>query len=278
MSLSNSPELAALHLALIPDRTCTFRGSPTASIHAALLRRIELFDPDLSQAMHHAPEGANSIERPWTISPLRGPLVRCRNSLAAEPGNIYRIRITVLAPRLFEALVNAFSSEHPLAAEPLFLERVPFHLHRDMLRYDSLTTYSALLTHARPQHRIAFSFRSPTAFRQGRERTGAGLEPRVCFASYLRRWNTFSPIALPEEALLEYVEANVQPVCQTLHPALMRLRSYTIPGVVGDVEWAVEGDSPYLQRIISALADYAPYCGTGMLTALGMGQTVRQRV
>ena len=103
MSAPEVPDLGVLHLVVVPQQRCEFRGSPARSLRAALLRRLGLFDPALSQALHDTPKGASSVERPWTISSLLGPLTRHAGSLVANPGEAYRVRITGLAPRVVES-------------------------------------------------------------------------------------------------------------------------------------------------------------------------------
>ena len=98
-----TPELGVLNLAVVPEQPCVFGDSPARSIRAALLRRLELFDPDLSQDIHATPKGASSVARPWTISTLLGPLTKRGPSLIVSPGETYWVRITGLAPRVVES-------------------------------------------------------------------------------------------------------------------------------------------------------------------------------
>jgi CRISPR-associated endoribonuclease Cas6 len=192
----------------------------------------------------------------------------------AEAGQPYRVRITGLAPRVLGVLKAAFLSDHPLAKEPLYLERVPFRIGFEETHWESLGTYAALLTGATPQRRISLTFRSPTSFRRGDRRTGQAPEPRTCFTGYLLKWNAFSPVLMPEETLLEYVSLHMKLFRQELRPAPMKLGRYVIRGVVGTVVWTAEDGTPYVLRLVNALADYAFYCGTGTHTTQGMGQTM----
>ena len=96
-------QLGVLSLAIEPEQLCIFRASPARSLRAALLRRLELFDPDLSSALHATGEGADAL-RPWTVSPFMGPLVRQNGTLVAEPGTTYQVRLTSLAPAILAAL------------------------------------------------------------------------------------------------------------------------------------------------------------------------------
>jgi hypothetical protein len=92
----DTPPLGILVVSLTPREQCIFPASPARSLRAALLRRLELLDPDLSQSLHEAQGGA--ALRPWTISPLLGPLTRSGDRLVAAPDQAYRVRITALAP------------------------------------------------------------------------------------------------------------------------------------------------------------------------------------
>lgn len=267
-------ELGVLHLALSPREACWFRASPARSLHAALLRRLELLDPDLSQALHDAPEGASSSDHPWTISPLLGRLQRQSAGLAATPGQLYQVRITALVPEVMAALFAAFDLADSLAREPLFLENVPFDLVAEASRREALATYASLLTAARPLRRLALQFRSPTGFRS-RRHTSLIPPPRLCLEGYLRKWNSFAGVALPEEPLLEYASERVKVVSAELRPATLQLGKFSEKGVMGKVVWEAETQPPALLRLVNALVNYAFYCGTGAKTAQGMGQTVR---
>jgi CRISPR-associated endoribonuclease Cas6 len=131
-----------------------------------------------------------------------------------------------------------------------------------------------LLTSARPTRWITLSFCSPTGFRS-RNRTGLIPPPRLCFEGWLRKWNTFAEVVLPEAPLLEYVEGQVKVVRAELRQKKWDFGGIFESGVVGKVVWEVEGRPQAPSRLVSALADYAHYCGTGAKTAQGMGQTIR---
>lgn len=266
-------ELGVLTVALEPEQRCLFQGSPAASLRAAVLRRLELLDPALSGALHGAAGGGQDL-RPWTLSPLLGPLERRDRCLVAGPGQTYRVRLTALAPRMLRALDAVFGSDHPVANEPLFLERVAFRPVSGQTGWTGLTTYARVLTLARPTRRITLRFRSPTGFRR-RDDAAIVPTPRLCVTGYVRKWNAFSDLALPEESLVGFAEDGLAVAHQDLRAAPLRLGAYAIPGVSGTVEWSADGEAPAMLRLVNALADYAVYCGTGIQTTQGMGQTTR---
>jgi CRISPR-associated endoribonuclease Cas6 len=269
-----APPLSILSLSLVPAAECRFRATPARSLRAALLRRLELLDPELTRFMHAANAGAAQNPRPWTVSSLLGPLERRGNYLVARPGIPCRVRVTALAPEVHQALHDAFLSDHPLAAEPLVLEGVPFQPVVAATRWEGPTGYTSLLTYARPQRRISLRFRSPTGFRQ-RDQERPEPTPELCLVGYLNRWNAFSEVSLPQEDLLDYARQHLRVSRADLRPANQYVGQNFIPGVMGWVEWESDGSEPALLRLVNALADYAVYCGTGVQTTQGMGQTER---
>jgi CRISPR/Cas system endoribonuclease Cas6 (RAMP superfamily) len=192
----------------------------------------------------------------------------------AAPDQAYRVRVTALAPRVVEVLNGAFLSDHPLAGEPLVLEQTPFYPLAQETHWEGLTSYPSLLTYANPRRRIGLRFQSPTGFRR-RDNVRVEPAPELCLTGYLRKWNAFSDILLPEGAVLDYVREDLRVVAQELRPVSFKLGQYAIPGLVGSVEWEATGEEPALLRLVNALVDYAAYCGTGIQTTQGMGQTVR---
>ncbi|MDY6892445.1 MAG: CRISPR system precrRNA processing endoribonuclease RAMP protein Cas6 [Chloroflexota bacterium] len=272
----NKPELGIFQLTLAAQEPCLFTATPVASVHAALLRRLELVNPVLSASLHDAPAGASSSEHPWTISPLRGSFQRHEAGHVATAGMQYHVRITFLVPEVAGALSAAFDPEHPLGREPLVLEHVPFDIVWEQTHVERLATYASLLTAARPLKHIALEFLSPTGFRT--RRTGiVPPEPRICLEGYLRKWNAFAEIAMPGTSLLDYAEAHMRLGEVTLHSATHHFGRYREQGFMGHVEWIANDSSQVLLRLVNALVEYAGYCGTGMKTARGMGQTIRRR-
>ena len=267
-------DLGVLDLALAPRRACMFRASPAYSLHAALLRRIELVDPDLSLAMHEGQQGAGASDHPWTISPLMGRLEREVGGLVATPDVLYRARITGLTSRVLDGLGSAFDGSASLGSEPLHLERVPFDVDAGSPFWNEMTSYASLLTGARPHRRIRLVFRSPTGFRT-RQQHGLVPPPRLCVEGYLRKWNAFADTQMPAGPILEYVTEHVRTAEADLRPRSVNLRQVWEHGVTGEITWEADGEFPYMLRLLNALVDYGFYCGTGKKTAQGMGQTVR---
>ena len=291
---SRPPELGSLILAISPRNEAVFRFSPTRSVHASLIRRLELVNPSVSSKLHDDAVGASSSEHAWTVSPLTGPFGRSGTHLVAIPGSIYEVRVTALTTEVVQTLAASLDPSHPLGAEPLTLEWVPFDVVWERSGWESVATYASLQSAARPRRRIGLQFRSPTGFRRVDEGTEVHW-PSLCLQGYLRKWNAFSGLTMPAEATMRYAANELTTCHQDLRPESVLLSGharmdlagstdstcqhlgrvgYSQKGVVGSVEWLASGKSPLLLRMVNALVKYSLYCGTGMKTSLGMGQTV----
>lgn len=132
-------------------------------------------------------------------------------------------------------------------------------------------TYSQLYDRASETNRlIAFSFATPTTFRQGK--FDSVIPTRDCvFNSLLSRWNKYSGIELPDQSLDALFSTFVNIKTE-------RLTNYesNFVGIVGEVSYRILGDvEPLVIKQVNALADFALYCGVGRKTPMGMGMTRR---
>jgi CRISPR-associated endoribonuclease Cas6 len=121
--------------------------------------------------------------------------------------------------------------------------------------------------------RIQLRLLSPTAFRT-RTDYGTVPPPRLCMEGWLRKWNEFSPVLMPD-GILEYAEACIRVEESDLRPVRMQFGRVRVNGVQGVMRWHAGEEQPYILRLVNALADFASYCGTGVMTTRGMGQTKR---
>ena len=261
--------LVSLVIQLRPRARCVFSVDSARSVHAALLRQIEHFDPSLSAALHDAPAASHGVVRPWTIANLNGPFER---DLAA-PAGVYWTRITALSTRVSLALCRMLREARPFALE---LERVQFDVVDAKSR---TTTYRDLANAAVASDRIDLVWRSPTALRRGSSHV-IEPSPAMCLASYLRRWNAFADadLRLAEEPLLDFAVNHVAVPEVWLQAAIARPGGFRITGSTGSSTWLCQSGPTELVRQVNLLADYAFYCGTGVKTALGMGQTARREL
>ena len=118
---------------------------------------------------------------------------------------------------------------------------------------------------------IDLVFDSPTSFRQDAKQLLFPL-PENVFNSWLRRWNAFSPVKLPQETR--------DFAAQWAAVSRYRLETDRIAGeagwelgFTGLCRYKVLSNDPYWLRVLHTLAQFAFFCGTGRKTARGMGQT-----
>jgi CRISPR-associated endoribonuclease Cas6 len=123
------------------------------------------------------------------------------------------------------------------------------------------------------QRRIALQFLTPTSFSQDRLNLPLPV-PGLMFRSWLERWNAFSPVYLGEADLLGYLGQCVAIAYHRTQTQNYRLPKGTVTGFRGEVTLNVVARSDeLLANVAMLLAQYGQFCGTGMKTRLGMGQT-----
>ncbi|MCC5653619.1 CRISPR system precrRNA processing endoribonuclease RAMP protein Cas6 [Nostoc sp. XA013] len=146
-------------------------------------------------------------------------------------------------------------------------------------RKDEITSYEELYTNLvanepEPVRSFDLQFVTPTAFAQ----SGVNLPlplPTLMFRSWLERWNTFAPIYLGSDELITYLSNAVVLKNHKIQTRNYQLNKNFVNGFVGDVMLQVLNRAdPLLSNVANLLVQYAHFCGTGMKTRLGMGQTL----
>jgi len=245
------------------------------AVHAWLLDRIEGVDASLAQRLHES-DGP----RPFTASNLWGPRRARGGKVALDPERPCWLRFTGLTGEVSRALEHAL----PAVGEHLTLAGIPFrvteiatetgqHPWAGRAGYADLVQRYTLAPSSPPRG-VKLRFASPTLFRSGGRDLPLPL-PTLVFDGYLRKWNTFSPLALPEEAK-RYAEE-----CVAL--GRFKLRSHLVSferggkgahvGFTGEVRFRFLVGDAYWTRVMTLLAGYAFWAGTGYRTTVGLGQT-----
>ena len=134
------------------------------------------------------------------------------------------------------------------------------------------------LMNSNPPRQWQVEFTTPTTFNTGRTTEGRDHHlpfplPESLLKSWLRRWQAFAPIALPEEELLDWVRSNLAVSAYRLHTLPVREAGHLRMGCVGCLTLRALDMPPYLRAAVDLLAAYSFYCGSGGHTAQGMGQT-----
>ena len=243
--------------------------------HAWFLDRVRATDPNLATRLH-----AEQGPRPFTISNLWGTGRARGGRVVLDPERPCWLRVTGLTEEVTTAILRGL----PPVGEALELAQATLRVteiatHPDQHPWAGQTTYAELadrhtLATARRPRGVTLRFSSPTLFRsQGRD-LPLPL-PSLVFDRYLRKWNAFAPLALPEEAKRYATE------CIAL--GRFRLRSHLVSfehwnkgahvGFSGEAHFRFLVGDGYWTRVMALLASYAFWAGTGYRTADGLGQT-----
>lgn len=253
-----------------------------SAIQAMFLQRMQTLDASLMPALHDVPGS-----RPFTLSPLglygeSGWFQGFRQPREAViPGDaLCYLRVTVLDDGLISCVRQGFQ---PTAYPEFTLGDTPFRMadspddDRVAADWQTIRPYAECVNRALACQRrrtLRFQFLTPTAFRQGSLDLPVPV-PRLVFQSYKHRFQKFYDVRFAPD-FEQQVEAHVEiAVLRRVRSAVLRTRHARSVGFTGDVAFRVSPHAPPEFRFqINVLAEYAPFCGTGKKTALGMGQTL----
>jgi CRISPR-associated endoribonuclease Cas6 len=246
------PSLTVIRLAPV-------EGAPTpvdpALLHGLLFGWLHGRAPALAAAAHDAPV------RPFALSPLR------------HGERTATLRVTALddsltAP-LRERLAELRGADVPLALGGREWRLLPAEPEDE--REETCDQIGDAIDPTAP---LEMEFTSPTAF--ARHRTLYPLpDPALMIASWRRRWNAFAPTPVAEDRVA-LAEALVTFRRHRLRTETITIEGRAMIGFVGEVALRLPDRLRVAEdvlRDLGTLARYAEYCGTGVRTAMGMGQT-----
>ena len=95
--------------------------------------------------------------------------------------------------------------------------------------------------------------------------------PEFVFGSLLERWNLYAPLSLPIETRRFAAECLAIAACRIDARGLL-LAGGRPTAFTGTVRYAVLRRDPYWLGALATLAAFAPWCGIGIKTSMGMGQ------
>ena len=243
------------------------------SLHGLLLRLISQSDPHLANALH-----SDISPKPFTVSMLRGRLVRHHGSLCATPEELYRVRYTVLTDETFNALGHVLLGKLVEQA-PVEIDGKPFALEaisadpEQSQGWARVTTEQALLAEASPADRVTLRLASATTFRTGDMNLLFPL-PISVFGSLARKWEAFCATALPAN-LEEFIAGQIAAERYELATQVVPYGGHQFNGFVGDCQFRLLYKDPVYGRAVNALAEFALFAGVGQKTTQGLGQARR---
>lgn len=245
-------------------------------------------DPALAETLHK-----ERGSRPYTVSTLMRDN-QSANSLA--PGEMYWLRFTTLTDEL-----SAFFMDKVLGRINQNLKRkknMPVSLGKHVLKIQGFMTrleehpwagrgtYAAIAEQAlrSDEQRFRFQFASPTSFRSNGMDVPLPI-PTLVFGSYWNSWKTFSGGSTHldmREFTNKCVAVNETSVQSTRRR--FKFSDGNQPGVTcfqGGARFALlkhnrklfHPDWEHGADLLRMLAEFAFYCGTGLYTTYGLGQT-----
>jgi CRISPR-associated endoribonuclease Cas6 len=280
---------------LSPARIDQFTGR---GVHGFWFQRWHLVDPATGDRLHQ-----ESQESPFTLSPLLGLPPARRGETTIQKGQTAWLRITCLGDALGTAFTEKWLKDlqnsvplddrggNPSGGNPSSTIEIPeglqwkvngilqesgSHPWAASIPYEELSR--SHLMNSNPPRQWRLEFVTPTTFNTGRTTEGRDHHlpfplPESLLKSWLRRWQAFAPLALPEEELLGWVRSNLAVSAYHLHTLPVREGEHLRLGCVGSLTLRALDMPPYLRAAVDLLAAYSFYCGSGGHTAQGMGQT-----
>ncbi|MGC9503536.1 CRISPR-associated endoribonuclease Cas6 [Baaleninema sp.] len=272
MSASTSPtwnddtELVSLRFQLQPQRTAKLFPQYSVGLHAWFLDTVRQSDPELSTYLHDG-----ESEKAFSLSLLNGELPLVGRQLEVQRDRTYHWTLTFLN----RDLVQWAETWLKTPPETLTLRAATFNI-QSIDIYRPPTTYQTLFD-STDGSSVELSFLTPTSFRHRGHHVPLPV-PTNLFHSYLRRWNDFSGIPVESEGFLDWVDTHVVIRRHNIqsHKVAAGKRG-SVTGFTGSIELAVSAtaghQTPHYVQVFAALAQFAPYCGTGHKTPFGLGET-----
>ncbi|MFN2206512.1 MAG: CRISPR-associated endoribonuclease Cas6 [Candidatus Promineifilaceae bacterium] len=262
---------AVIHLQAL--KSGTISGGTGRAVHGLWFRQWSKTDPAVADALH-----AVGSDQPYTLSPLMD-LPRAKKGVTAvSKGHEAWLRLTSLDPELTEHLLEnwlpALPEQATLAGLPWAVSGVSLnareHPWAGQDSYELVMDRS--LAGGEQAAKWPLRLATPTTFRSGQDGHLPFPLPDTLVGSWLRRWQAYSPLP---------VQWDIRPL---LREGLLvsRYRLQTVPvrhgkrlviGCVGAITLRANKLDDETRALVSMLADYAFYCGSGHKTTQGMGQT-----
>ena len=287
--------LASLTVHLFPVENAILPPTMGHYVHAAFLHILRQVDAGIAERLH-----LNQPHKPFTVSPLQGRFDKQgKGKILIRAGVECWMRFTILDDDLLSTVAKFFlEGKSPLlhlGSNIFQITKVAINGNGRNGDWSQFTTFEEIFDCACAFDRLKIRFYSPTAFKTHHQTmTGSQNhifpDPLHCFQSWLRNWNTLSPIPINESILLDFIHGHVRFSKYSIKTRIMNFGRYKQLGFVGQCEYQfvnnisrsgsdrVNGRSQGYLKQANALADFAFYCGTGYKTTMGMGQTRRQEL
>ena len=268
---------------LSPSEDVTLRPTMGHHAHDVFLTLLRMGNPKQAEELH----ATSDAQKLFTVSPLIAKGTRHHNQLHLQAGTECKFRFTFLSDLLFKCFAPVFFTD-PLPSVRLGQANFQINYVRTTVSetegWGGAAFYGLLIRAAQTETRMQIRFHSPTVTPRGQARHNETSINLVCFyQSWVNKWNTFAPMWIDKEKLLEFVENRAGLTAVDFKNRTLDFKTHQVPGLVGSCayrffieEQSADTDDLEMLRCANLLADYAFYCGTGYKTTMGMGQTRRE--
>ncbi|MCP4422785.1 MAG: CRISPR system precrRNA processing endoribonuclease RAMP protein Cas6 [Chloroflexi bacterium] len=252
------------------------QGGTGRAVHGFWNKQWAETAPEVGDKLHK-----DSGRRPFTLSPLMGLPRPRRGNLTISANDKAWLRISVLEPGLSQQLLETWLPRLPaqikLAQIPWAIQKINLSSQENF--WAGQTTCQKLIDRhlgtLNPPDEWRLTFLTPTSFH------GAGKTylpfplPDSLVNSWAQRWQTFSskPLngysrsRLREHLLVSRYDLKTIPY---------RYGDYSYIGCMGQMTLRGKELTPEERAIVTLLADYAFFAGSGSHTTQGMGMTYLQ--
>jgi len=252
------------------------QGGTSRAVHGFWYGHWRDVNPALGNALHQTPEIP-----PFTLSPVMGLPRPKRGEVHVREGQLAWFRVVTLSKDVSHSLTNTWGPGLPstiqLAGLPWSITRWTIspeeHPWAGHIPYKVLSEKHLFSTH--PPKNWKIEFFTPTTFHGAVGHLPFPL-PDSLVSSWLRRWQAFAPISLPEN-LPQLVREGVVVSSYQLKTVPVRHGERLTVGCVGSYKLHALNLPPAIRAAVDTLVQYAFYVGSGHRTTQGMGMTRRVR-
>lgn len=275
---------AVIHLQALQG--ATLKSATGRGVHGFWFRHWKQVDPDTADGLH-----AERQTPPYTLSPLMGlPRPTAKGITPIPLGAEAWFRVTTLTEPLSESLLGKWI---PGLSPGMEIE-VPPAVHKNGGEVPGIrwrvsgvsltseehpwagqTSYSKMtrqhLMNSRPPAHWRLRFATPTTFHGSPGHLPFPL-PASLIGSWLRRWQAYAPLAMPDE-FADLLRAHLVVSAYQLKTIPVREGKRLTVGCVGSMSIRALKLHPAMRAALDLLAHYAFYTGSGHRTTQGMGVT-----
>jgi CRISPR-associated endoribonuclease Cas6 len=278
------PLSAVIHLEATQDgRLENFTGR---GVHGFWFQHWHNVDAGFADRLH-----AETQEAPFTLSPLMGLPHPKNGVIMLKAGQRTWMRITCLNEAMVAVFMDSWLANLPTESQieipqarqdgertfPGVCWKVSgYALDAQSHALAAHATYQELarahLVNSQPPRQWRLEFLTPTTFHAAKEIHLPFPLPDSLVASWLRRWQVYAPVALPQE-VLEWARESLVISAYSLKTVPVREAERLRIGCVGTLTLRALTMPPYLRAVVDLLAAFALFAGSGSHTSQGMGQT-----